>query len=142
MGNTEGYHLAYSILCRIMFDKRKYESGIELGMKAVSLMGPATIDETQAMAHSNLSLCLWMSHRTAEALEHAKKAIAYAPTDPRFQQNLRGIQNVPKPELDWDEPERDEANSGGASLGKVIVTVLGVIVLCNVLAAVVSKFVR
>jgi tetratricopeptide (TPR) repeat protein len=137
-----GYHLAYSILCQIMFGQRKYERGIQLGMKAVSLMGPATSDETQAIAHSNLSLCLWMSHRTTEALKHAKKAIAYAPANPRFQQNLLGIQNVPRPEKDWDEPERDAANSEGTSLGKIVVIVLGIILLCNVMAIVFGKFIR
>ena len=136
------YHMAYSILCQIMFDKRKYERGIELGMKAVSLMGPATRDEIQAIAHSNLSLCLWMSRRNADALEHAKKAIAFAPADPRFHQRLRGIQSVPKPEQDLDEPETNEANADGTSLGKVVVISLGIILLCNVLAAVYGKFAR
>jgi hypothetical protein len=126
----------------MMFDQGKYEDGIELGMTAVSLMGPATSDETQALAHSNLSLCLWMSRRNADALEHAKKAIAFAPANPRFRQNLQAIKDVPKPERDVPKPERDEVNSGGISLGNVVAIALGIIVLCNVLAAVYGQFAR
>jgi tetratricopeptide (TPR) repeat protein len=136
------YHSAYSILCQMMFDQRKYERGIQLGRKAVSLMGFGTSDEVQAIAHSNLSLCLWMSHQTAEALEHAKKATAFAPTNARFQHNLREIQRVPRPEQDWDEPERDEATSGGKSLVKVAVIAMGIILLCNAIAMMYGKIAK
>ncbi len=86
------YYLAYSNLCYLMYLQKKYERGIKFGMKAISLMGPATLEESQAFAYNNLALCLWKSKRKPEALENIKKAIALDPSNPLFKHNLKAIQ--------------------------------------------------
>ena len=86
------YSAAYANLCRIMYEQAEYAKGIELGMKAVSLMGPTTIENYQAVAHNILALCLWKSNRKPEALEHVKKAIALDPGTLVYRRNLELIQ--------------------------------------------------
>lgn len=88
------FGLAYSNLCQVMFEEKDYAKGIEVGMKAVSLMGPATLEEIQANAHNNLALCLWQSQRHPEALEHINKALALAPSNNLFQQNAKTISRM------------------------------------------------
>ena len=86
------YSLAYSNLSLLMYNQKKYSEGVELGIKAVTMMGPATLEIYQALAHNNLAICLSKLHRKSEALEHIKKAIALNPNNPLFQQNLKTIQ--------------------------------------------------
>lgn len=86
-----GYAMAHSNLCLVLYFQKEYAEGVETGTKAISLMGPATLEELQALAHSNLALCLWKSRRKSEALEHLNKAIALNPANPLFSQNLQAI---------------------------------------------------
>lgn len=86
------FAVAYACLCLTMYRQGNFARGTELGLKAVSLMGPATIEADQAQAYNTLALCLWKSKRKSEALEHIKKAIAFDPANPLFQKNLQTIQ--------------------------------------------------
>lgn len=86
------YGVAYSNLCHLMAVQGKYAKGIDLGNKALSLMGPATPEAVQAVAHNNLSFCLWKAKRKSEAVEHAKKAIALDPANAFYQEHLQNIE--------------------------------------------------
>ena len=87
------------ILCLIEYQLGEYAKGIETGMRAVALLGSATLGITQAEAHNNLALCLWKSERRAEALEHINKAIAHDPQRLVCRQNLQAIQATKPLEL-------------------------------------------
>ena len=83
-------------LCNLEYQLGEYAKGIETGMRAVALLGSATLGITQAEAHNNLALCLWKSERRAEALEHINKAIAHDPQNPIFRQSLEVINQNPQ----------------------------------------------
>lgn len=80
--------LAYSNLCLLYYATGKYIEGVSYGRKAVELLRPTTPEETQAMAYNNLSMCLWKTKQTEEAIEMVKKAIALEPQTPLYRNNL------------------------------------------------------
>lgn len=88
------FAMAYSNLCLISYQLEKYQQGVEMGGKAVSLMGPATLEHHQALAHSNFALCLWKCRKKQKAIEHARKAVALEPSNALFQQNLKAIEDA------------------------------------------------
>jgi tetratricopeptide (TPR) repeat protein len=96
--------LPQSSLCVLEYYFGEYAKGIETGMRAVALLGSATLGITQADAHNNLALCLWKSERRAEALEHINKAIAHNPQNLLIRQNLQAIQATKPLELSHTTP--------------------------------------
>ena len=84
--------IAYSNLAYIMYKYSSYVQGVEMGAKALSLMGPAEARIHLADAHNVLALCLWKLNRRTEALEHSKMAVAIAPNVQTYRQNLKLIE--------------------------------------------------
>jgi len=84
--------MAFSNICELYFETQRYSEGLTYGELGVSSIRNSLLDSYKALMHNNYALCLWKSNRKEDAIANLKKAIAYNPETPLFQNNLKTIQ--------------------------------------------------
>lgn len=78
-------------LAHLWYNKEKYDVALGYSEKAIAAIKFSTVDNTKAHIYNQYGLCLWKLKRKKEAIENVKKAIALAPGNPLFINNLTAV---------------------------------------------------